>query len=75
MPKYRVILQTVAETVVEVEADSKEDAYDQALNEPMPRICAQCSGWGDSQNLSINSDGWDIDQEAGLDECVEEVSA
>ena len=73
MAKYRVILQTVAETVIEVEADSKEDAYGQAMNEPTPTICAQCSGWGSDQNLSVNSDAWDIDQERGIEECIEEV--
>lgn len=75
MPKYRVYLQTVATTTVEVEADSKDDAYDKAVNEPMPRICAQCSGWGNDQNLELNSDAWDIDQERGIDESVEEVDA
>lgn len=72
MTKYRVYLQTVAETVIEVEADTKEDAYDLALSEPTPRICAQCSGWGNDQNLQLGDD-WDINQEAGVDECVQEV--
>ena len=74
MPKYRVYLQVVAETVIEVEADDKDDAYDKAMNEPTPRICAQCSGWGNGQNLQLGDD-WDIDQQRGVDECVEEVSA
>jgi hypothetical protein len=72
MPKYRVHLQTIAMTVVEVEADSKDDAYDKALDKPNPSICAQCSGWGGSQNLELG-DQWDLGENVGVDEGVEEV--
>lgn len=74
MSKYRVYLQTVASTTIEVEADNKDEAYDKALNEGMPHICAQCSGWGGGQNLELNGD-WDISEDSTVDESVEEVDA
>lgn len=73
MAKYRVYLQTVASTVVEVEAENKDAAYEAALSEDMPRICAQCSGWGGRQNLEIGDD-WDIPQDQSTDEAVEEIT-
>ena len=73
MAKYRVSLEAVASTVIEVEAENKDDAYEAALSQSMPRICAQCSGWGGRQNLEI-SDEWDIPQDQSTDEAVEEVT-
>lgn len=72
MPKYRVHLRTIAMTMVEVEADSKDDAYDKALDAGMPQICAQCSGWGSDTNLELG-DQWDLGENVGVDEGVEEV--
>ena len=72
MPKYRVHLQTIAMTTVEVEADSKEDAYDKALDADMPGICAQCSGWGRDTNLELG-DQWDLGENIGVEEGVQEV--
>lgn len=59
MPKYTVYLETCASTAISVEADNKEEAYERALEEAMPNICAQCSGWGNSQNLELG-DEWDL---------------
>ncbi len=73
MAKYRVSLQTVASTVIEVEAEDKDAAYEAALSAGMPRICAQCSGWGGRQNLEL-SDEWDIPQDQSTDEAVDEVT-
>ena len=73
MAKSRVSLEAVASTVIEVEAENKDDAYEAALSQSMPRICAQCSGWGGRQNLEI-SDEWDIPQDQSTDEAVEEVT-
>ena len=73
MAKYRVSLEAVASTVIEVEAENKDDAYEAALGESMPRICAQCSGWGGRQNLEIG-DEWDIPQDQSTDEAVEEIT-
>ena len=72
MPKYRVHLQTIAMTTVEVEADSKDEAFDKALDGDMPTICAQCSGWGRDTNLELG-DQWDLGANIGVDEGVEEV--
>ena len=70
MPKYRVYLQTVASTTIEVEAEDKYDAYEKASNGKMPTICAQCSGWGGHQNLDLN-DVWEGDD--NIDVAVEEI--
>lgn len=72
MPKYRVYLETVASTSVEVEATDKDDAYEKALNESMPRICAQCSGWGSKQNLELG-DVWEVPG-GDVEQHVEEVA-
>ena len=74
MPKYRVYLETVASTVVEVEAENKDAAYEAALDEEMPRICAQCSGWGGRRNLELG-DEWGVPQGQSTDEAVEEITS
>lgn len=72
MPKYRVYLQTVASTVIEVEAEDKNEAYELAVDQDMPTICAQCSGWGGRQNLELG-DVWEGDDD--IEKAVEEVKA
>jgi hypothetical protein len=72
MTKYRVYLQTVASTVIEVEAEDKNEAYEIAADQDMPRICAQCSGWGSDQNLELG-DVWEGDDD--IEKAVEEVKA
>lgn len=74
MPRYNVHLQTTAHTVIEVEADSKEEAVEAALGQVMPRICAQCSGWGNEQNLELG-DEWDIGDGMSLDDSVDEIES
>ena len=74
MPKYRVYLQTVASTTIEVEADSKDAAIESALDQDMPTICAQCSGWGSDQSLELG-DVWDISPNLSTEEAVTEVEA
>ena len=59
MPKFRVHLETVASTVIEVDAESKEEAYEAALCSDLPYICAQCSGWGQSIGMELG-DEWDL---------------
>jgi hypothetical protein len=60
MPKYRVNLQMVLSTSVEVTADNEEAARDAAFDsDAMPgRICAQCSGWGSS--WYVDEGEWDV---------------
>ena len=67
MPKYRVYLQTVASTTIEVEAEDKNEAAELAMSGSLPTICAQCAGWGGQQNLDLN-DVWECDEET-----IEEV--
>ena len=67
MPKYRVYLQTVASTTIEVEAEDENEAYEIAVSGRMPTICAQCAGWGGDQNLDLG-DVWECDEET-----IEEV--
>ena len=72
MPKYRVYLQTVASTVIEVEAEDKNEAYELAADQEMPTICGHCSGYGGRQTLDLG-DVWEGDDD--IDKAVEEVSA
>jgi len=71
MAKYRIYLETTASTAVEVEADSKEEAYEKSGEMDMPRICAQCSGWGNKQNLELG-DIWEIPG-GDVEQYVEEI--
>jgi hypothetical protein len=73
MPKYRVYLETVASTTIEVEAEDKDEAYEFVASANMPRICGQCSGWGNDQNLELG-DVWEIPQTMSVEEAVEEVT-
>ena len=54
MKAYTVMYTTTASTVISVEAESEEEARVLADEqfEP-PHLCAQCSGWGNSQNLEL----------------------
>jgi hypothetical protein len=72
MPKYRVYLQTVASTVVTVEAEDKDEAYDKALEVDLPDLCAQCSGWG--RDIGIDLAGvWETDPGQPTSASIEEV--
>ena len=65
MPKYRVYMNTTASTVIVVEADDAELAIERAYDADMPRLCAQCAGWGQEHNLALN-DVWEADESADL---------
>ena len=73
MSKYRVYLQTIASTAIDVEADSKEEAVEAALNEDMPTLCVHCAGWGkEDKNLELG-DVWDTSPNLSLDDSVTEL--
>lgn len=72
MPKYRVYLETVASTTVEIEADDKDAAYEAALSEDMPTLCAHCSGMGQGRGMDMAGD-WDLPRGMSVDESVEEI--
>ena len=57
MPQYRVTLETIASVTVEVEAEDKDAAVEEAFNEAPSGVCAQCSGWG--QEWSMDMGEWD----------------
>jgi hypothetical protein len=64
MNRYAVSFETLASTVVYVEADSPEDARAKADEKfEAPMVCAQCSGWGGGEadgNSGIElSDSWE----------------
>ncbi len=75
MAKYRVYLQTVASTSIEVEADDKDAALEAAVSADMPTICVHCSGYGDPDKSLELGDEWDISQHLSVDEAVQEVTA
>lgn len=61
MAKYDLYFTTTASTQITIEADSLDEAVDLAYEDPgMPTICAQCSGWGDRQNLDLGE--WEFDE-------------
>lgn len=58
MSKYMVRLEAGAYAYIQVEADSPEDALEEAF-EQTPRICAQCSGWG-QDGVSLDLGEFDV---------------
>lgn len=69
MAKYRVPLHTSASGTIDVETDETdpETIVEQALDEGIHGICAQCSGWGRDTSLEIG-DEWEVvvNDETGL---------
>lgn len=69
MTKYRVNMQTVATTVIEIEVpddmtDPEEIAERAADEAEFPTLCAQCAGWG--RNVSLAMDGeWTVSEYEG----------
>jgi hypothetical protein len=59
MAKYRVYMSTVVSFSVAVEAEDPDSAIEKAY-EHEPRICAQCSGWGQRHTLDLGDD-WQPD--------------
>lgn len=46
MTTYRLYYSAGASTYIDVEADDPDEAIDKADLIGLPRLCAQCSGWG-----------------------------
>jgi hypothetical protein len=62
MAKFKVYLSSVQEACLEVEAEDYESAIEAALEEGVPGICAQCSGWGSSGFWRESDEGeWEVD--------------
>jgi hypothetical protein len=65
--KYRVYLQTVASTSIEVDIvtdglddeEAREMAIEAAFESDLPSLCAHCSGLGSRRNLELG-DNWEI---------------
>lgn len=55
MPRYRVLLQQMASTSIEVEADSPEAAIEEAYGQE-PSLCASCSGHGNPPGIDLSYD-------------------
>lgn len=53
MAKYRVYMRANADLVLDVEADSEDEALDLAYEKAPPGICASCSGWGREFSLDL----------------------
>lgn len=63
MAKYAVPLSTGAFTSVYVDADSADEAREKVWDNPLPTVCAQCSGWGSSDpNTGLEIGDWDYSQ-------------
>lgn len=61
MTRYAVHLTSNASATLYVEADSKEEAEEKALNDGVPGICAQCAGYGRENSLEVGDD-WDVNE-------------
>lgn len=62
MPKYRLFFNTGATASATVEAESLDEAIDEA-HEVIPReVCAQCSGWGQDWSLDLGDFEFDEDE-------------
>lgn len=55
MPKFRVTLQQMASTVIEVDADNPEAAIEAAYADE-PRLCASCAGHGNPPGIGLDYD-------------------
>lgn len=69
MAKYRVNMQTIASTSIEIEVPDDvtdlEEITERAFNEAnFPTLCAQCSGWGKDYSLDLG-DEWDVSEYNG----------
>jgi hypothetical protein len=62
MSRYRVRLVRQDSYGVTVEADNEEEALEKAFNEA-PYLCAQCSGWGDSNNGCVDASDWEMPED------------
>jgi hypothetical protein len=59
MPKYRVFVSTTASATVEVEAESKKAALEEAWNSPnfpSGTLCHQCAGQVDLGDFEVGDD-------------------
>lgn len=74
MPKYRVPLSGYASATVTVETDETdpERILEEALQEGVPSICAQCSGWGRSHSLEVGDEWEPVEDENGTPIVYEE---
>lgn len=69
MAKYRVALQTVATTSIEIEVPDDVTDLDEiaelAAGQDMPTICAHCSGmFGHGPSLDMD-DAWEVSEYNG----------
>lgn len=56
MPIYRVVLQQMASTVIEVEAEDPNSAIDKAIEQEPGGLCASCSGWNNPPGIDLSYD-------------------
>jgi hypothetical protein len=62
MAKYRVQLIRGDWFNITVEAESEDDALDQAFNEA-PNLCTHCTGWGLNSNGGVDADEWSMPED------------
>lgn len=59
MAKYKVMLTTVADFTIGVDADDEEQAVEAAYDKAPAEVCGHCSGWGEAWSLTLN-DAWQL---------------
>lgn len=70
MPKYTVHLTGCQSATIKVEAEDHDNAVDVALNKGIPKICAQCCGWGENW---ARDEGYEWTPERVVDESRNDV--
>lgn len=60
MPTFDMSFTTTTSTTVKIEAETLEEAIQEAYKEGFPGLCSQCSGYGQGHNLELGDD-WEID--------------
>ena len=67
MPEYKLYFTSTAGSAVTIEAESLEDAIDQAYDQLPHSLCAYCSGWNSEHPGVELNDVWELDKGAYKD--------
>lgn len=61
MAEYKIFFTQEASTSVTVQADTLDEAIEEAYSEGQPGLCASCSGFGHGPGIDLSGD-WNLDE-------------